>query len=80
MDMGWVHPWVGLVGSKFWQIIGLGWIGLDRLNHVNFISVIVVAVSVAVWAKMFRAIWSFGDFLQGYCDCDCEIGRFCNCL
>jgi len=38
MDMGWVNPWVG---SQFWQIV---WVGLDRLNHVNFISVIAVAV------------------------------------
>jgi len=34
----------GLGPSMGW----VSWVGLDRLNHVNFISVIVVAVSVAV--------------------------------
>jgi len=35
MDMGWVHPWVGLV-----------W--LDRLKHLNFISVTVVATVTVI--------------------------------
>jgi len=43
-------PSMGWVGSKFWQRI---WIGFDRLNHVNFTNVIAVAMSVAVWARIF---------------------------
>jgi len=40
----------------------MGWVGsvgLDRLNQVNVIRVIVVAVGVAVWATMSRTVGCF---------------------
>jgi len=52
MDMDWVGSIHGL-GRVEILANNKGWVGLDRLNHVNFISVIVVAVSVAVWARLF---------------------------
>ena len=44
MDIGWVHPWVGL---DWVEILAdnLGWVALDRLKHVHFISVKVVAIA-----------------------------------
>jgi len=50
--MGWIHSWVGLgwfaLGRNFGKYFGLGWVRLDRLNHVNFISVIVVAIVTVI--------------------------------
>jgi len=38
MDVGWVHPWVGLgsvgFGSYFWNFRGLGWVGSGENNFI----------------------------------------------
>ena len=68
MDMAWVHPWVGL-----------GW--TDRETFLQSVGRTITDVRSRLAASKVEAIemvrW---DFVQGYCDCDCEIGLFCNCL
>jgi len=51
MDMGWVHPWVGLgwVGSEIF-VFEMGWVGFSFSNLIIFFSITIIQLrkSVAV--------------------------------